>query len=152
MKGRRLKGDSGFTLLEVLITLAILGVGTALTLSLISGALGNIRKVQLRIRNIHHAETVMELTLLDDSIRGSKVLTGDFEDGTRWTATVSDYEMPRNQLLPLSAAPRQELPVKMLSYLVEIYTPESSTASFRLHTLKLVGTQPLERGASPVPR
>ncbi len=152
MNRRMVRNECGFTLLEVLITLAILGVGTALTLSLISGALGNIRKVQQRIRNMNHAETVMELTLLDDSIQGPRVLTGDFEDGTRWTVTVNDYEMPRNQLLPLSTTPAQELPIKMLSYSVEVFGPESRTPDLRLHTLKLVGTQPFERGASPVLR
>ena len=145
-------GERGFTLLEVLVALAILGVGAALTLSLISGALGNIRKVQHRIRNIHHAETVMELTLLDDSIRGARVLNGDFEDGTRWIVTINDYEMPKNELLPLSTTPTQELNVKMLSYLVEVFAPESSSPDLRLHTLKLVGKEAAERSAPAVPR
>ena len=78
MKGRRSIRESGFTLLEVLITLAILAVGVTLTLSLISGALANIRKVQVRARTIQHAETVMELTLLDDSISRPTTLNGDF--------------------------------------------------------------------------
>ena len=71
----------GFTLLEVLVSLAVLSVGVALTLSLISGSLGNIRKVQLRTRTIEHAEAVMELALLDDSVRQPTVFSGDFEDG-----------------------------------------------------------------------
>ncbi|MBP1602064.1 MAG: hypothetical protein H6Q06_2215, partial [Acidobacteria bacterium] len=62
MRRRGGSGEGGFTLLEVLVTLAILAVGVTLTLSLISGALANIRKVQIRARTIQHAETVMELT------------------------------------------------------------------------------------------
>ena len=147
----RRKQSAGFTLLEVLVALAILGIGAALTLSLISSALSNIRKVQLRVRNMHHAESVMELTLLDESISGPKTLTGDFEDGTRWTLMVDEFEMPRNAPLPL--APQQpQLPFKMLSYSVDIFAPESPSPDVRLKTVKLVGLQPQGRGASPVVR
>ncbi len=148
----RRKQIAGFTLLEVLVALAILGVGAALTLSLISSALSNIRKVQLRVRNMHHAESVMELTLLDESIGGPKTLTGDFEDGTRWTLVVDDFEMPRNAPLPLLALQQPQLPFKMLSYSVDVFAPESPTPDVHLRTLKLVGLQPQGRGASPVAR
>ncbi len=145
------KQSAGFTLVEVLVALVILGIGAAVTLSLISGALNNIRKVQFRVRNMHHAESVMELTLLDESISGPKTLTGDFEDGTRWTLVVDDFEMPRNALLPL-ALQQPQLPFKMLSYSVDIFAPASPTPDARLRTLKLVGLQPQGRGASPVVR
>jgi hypothetical protein len=131
------------------VALAILGIGAALTLSLISSALSNIRKVQFRVRNMHHAESVMELTLLDDSIREPKTLTGDFEDGTRWTLVVDEFEMPRNALLPLTLQ-QPQLPFKMLSYSVDIFASGSPTPDVRLRTLKLVGLQPQGRGASPV--
>ena len=103
MRHKRKPDASGFTLLEVLVALAILGIGVALTLSLITGSLGNIRKVQQRTRNMHYAQTVMELTLLDDSIRRPTALRGDFPDGTLWSAEVADYEIPTGQ--PLN--PRQ---------------------------------------------
>jgi len=146
----RRKQTAGFTLLEVLVALAILGIGAAVTLSLISGALSNIRKAELRVRNMHHAESVMELTLLDESISGPKTLAGDFEDGTRWTVAVDEFDMPRNTLLPLAAPP--QLPFKMLSYSVDIFAPESPSPDVRLKTVKLVGLQPQGRGASPVAR
>ena len=41
-----MKRESGFTLLEVLMTLTIMAVGVTLILSLVSGSLGNIRKVR----------------------------------------------------------------------------------------------------------
>ena len=85
--------QQGFTLLEVLVSLTVLALGAALVLSLISGSLGNIRKVQLKSRTIEHAQTVMETVLLDKSIEEPTTLTGDFEDGTRWSAD-RDYEFP----------------------------------------------------------
>ena len=147
MRPRHHADASGFTLLEVLVALAILGIGVALTLSLITGSLGNIRKVQQRTRNMHYAQTVMELTLLDQSIRKPTALRGDFPDGTLWSAEVVDYQLPTAQ--PLN--PRQvESPVKLLLYSVEIRSPDSSTADFRLETLKLVSVQ--DRRALGVPR
>jgi general secretion pathway protein I len=130
--------ESGFTLLEVLVALAILAVGTVLTLSLISGALANIRKVQLRTRTIQHAETVMELALLDQSIRKPTSFPGDFEDGTRWTVRVDEYVLPNPQ--PLN--PQQpELPIKLFSYTVEVMGPDSRVPDYRIQTLKIVNIQ-----------
>jgi prepilin-type N-terminal cleavage/methylation domain-containing protein len=142
---RNAADSSGFTLLEVLVTLAILALGAALALSLISGSLGNIRKVQLRTRSIQHAETVMELTLLDDSITRPTTLSGDFEDGTRWAVRVDEVIVPP----PPGQNPNQqiEMPVKMFSYAVEVFAPESTAPDYRIQTLKLVNTQQL---AQPV--
>ena len=139
MTRRRSNSQAGFTLLEVLVTLAVLAVGIALTLSLISGSLSNIRKVQLRTRTIQHAETVMELSLLDEGIKRPTTLRGDFEDGTQWQLVVNEVEMPLPPLLPNQAPP--ELPVKLFAYSVEVYAPDSPTPDLRLRTLKVVNIQ-----------
>ena len=126
---------AGFTLLEVLVALTVLGLGVGLTLSLISGSLANVRKVQLRTRTIQHAETVMELSLLDASIKRPTTLRGDFEDGTRWILQVNEAAVPQ----PVPPNPQQsELPLKLFSYSVEVFAPASDTPDFRLQTLKLV--------------
>ena len=136
--------QSGFTLLEVLVSLTILAVGAALALSLISGSLGNIRKVQQRTRTVEHAEAVMELALLDDSIRQPTSFSGDFEDGTRWAVRVENYELQRDPGLQSRALP-QNMPVKMFCYTVEMFGPDSRVSAYRLQTLKLVKTQPEDR-------
>ncbi len=141
MTVRKAAGSSGFTLLEVLVTLAILSIGTALALSLISGALGNIRKVQLRTRTIQHAETVMEMTLLDDSIVRPTTLTGDFEDGTRWAVRVEEVIVPPPANQTTLQTQQFEMPVKIFNYAVEVAAPESTAPDFRLQTLKLVNVQ-----------
>jgi prepilin-type N-terminal cleavage/methylation domain-containing protein len=141
VRGRRLRASSGFTLLEVLVALTVFAVGAAIMLSLISGSLGNIRKVQLRTRTIQHAEAVMELALLDESIQGPTSFTGDFEDGTRWSVFVEDYVLPDTpDLLPDG---RQiTMPVKFLSYTIEMFSPGSTASDYSLQTLKLVRTTP----------
>ena len=141
---RRGRNELGFTLLETLITLAILAVGVSLTLSLISGALSNIRKVQLRARTIQHAESVMELALLDDSVTRPTSLQGDFTDGTRWVIVVSEYELPKPVQPPQLQPTQAQLPLKLLAYSLEIMAPGSTSPDLRLQTLKLVNVeQPL---------
>ena len=140
MMKKSMGNNAGFTLLEVIVALAILSLGVTLTLSLISGSLRNIRNTQLRGRVVQHAETVMEIVLLDDTIREATTVPGDFQDGTRWLATVQEYQQqePVSQTLTPQAA---ALPLRLVSYTVEVFNPGSNTADFTLRTLKLVNIQ-----------
>jgi len=133
--------QQGFTLLEVMVCLTVLAIGAALTLSLISGSLANIRKVQLRTRTVEHAEAVMELALLDDSIDRPTAFTGDFEDGTRWSVRVENYTLPAPAGLQPRALP-QNMPVKLLCYTVEMFSADARGSDYQLHTLKVVKTGP----------
>jgi prepilin-type N-terminal cleavage/methylation domain-containing protein len=135
------KDMSGFTLLEVLVSLTVLAIGAALALSLISGSLGNIRKVQLKTRTVEHAEAVMELALLDDSIEQPRTYSGDFEDGTRFSVIIEDYTLAG----PTRLQPRelqQNIQVKLLCYTVEMFSPNSRVSDYRLQTLKLIRPTP----------
>jgi prepilin-type N-terminal cleavage/methylation domain-containing protein len=132
---------SGFTLLEVLVSLTVLAVGAALALSLISGSLGNIRKVQKKARTVEHAEAVMELALLNNSILQPTTFAGDFEDGTRWSVRVENYTLPGTERLS-PGSPPQNMPVKLLRYTVEMFSPDSRATDYQLQTLKLVRTTP----------
>lgn len=146
-----MKRASGFTLLEVLMTLTIMAVAVTLILSLISGSLSNIRKVRGSTRLIEHAQAVMELALLDESVQAATSMHGDFEDGTRWSVEISEVEMPP----PPSAVPPsqqvQSLMPKMFSYVVVVMGPNSSRSDFQLQTLKMISPQRQIQGAR-VPR
>ena len=108
--------------------------------------------MQVSTRSIQHAETVLEMALLDDSIRRPTSLRGDFEDGTRWTVRIDEYVMPDSA----ANAPRLSdrlpggqpavLPVRLFSYTVEVMEPESRAPDFSLQTLKLVN---ISEPASP---
>lgn len=137
VRGSGLQTSSGFTLLEVLVALTVFAVGATLMLSLISGSLGNVRKAQLRTRTIEHAEAVMELTLLDESIQGPTSFSGDFEDGTRWSVLVEEYVPPDIPDMQLDGR-RVTMPVKLLSYSIEMFSPGSAASDYSLHTLKMV--------------
>jgi general secretion pathway protein I len=129
--------SSGFTLLEVLVAIAILAIAATVVLSLMSGSLRNIRKVQMRTKAIEHAEAVMEETLLDSSIQQPTFLNGSLPDGSRWAVRVEDYlelEKPKTSTIVT-------MPVKLMSYSVEVTGPESVAPDCRIQTLKLVKTQ-----------
>jgi hypothetical protein len=111
------------------------------TLSLISGSLSNIRKVQQRTRTVEHAEAVMELALLDDSVRQPISYAGDFEDGTRWMVRVEDYALPDQSRLQ-SGTLQQNLQYKLLSYTVEMFSPDARRSDYQLQSLKLVKIKP----------
>ena len=146
--------DRGFTLLEVLVALAVLGVGTALALSVVSSSLGNIRKVQIKARTVQHAETVMETTLLDDSIKGPTTLRGDFADGTLWSVVVTEVQMPEPEMAvptPNLDLQRQALPLKVLAYAVEVMEPGSTVPDWRIQTVKVIANPALP-GAPPGPQ
>ena len=128
--------EAGFTLLEVLVAMTILAAGIALAVSLISNSLGNIRKIDARARLIDHANSVMELVLLDQEIREPGTFDGDFEDGTRWIVRVEEY-IPEEAALLNQA----EMPVKLLAYTVEMFPPRSNIVDYYLRTLKLVPVQ-----------
>jgi prepilin-type N-terminal cleavage/methylation domain-containing protein len=134
---RNLKDSSGFTLLEVLVGITVFAIGAAVALSLITGALGNIRKVQSRIRIVEHANSVMELTLLDESINGPKAFSGDFEDGTRWSVQIEEYEPPAPAGLQLPEF-RQITTAKLLHFTVDMFYPHSNAVDYQLQSMKLV--------------
>ena len=133
-----MRREAGFTLLEVLVTLTIMAVGVALTLSLISGSLGKIRKVRTQAILIEHAQAAMEDALLNDQIVGATVLNGDFEDGTRFTVTISEVEMPPpNTPVPIAQLGAMRPPI-VLSYVVDVMALDSTKTDIQLQTLKLV--------------
>jgi prepilin-type N-terminal cleavage/methylation domain-containing protein len=129
----------GFTLLEVLVALVVLAVGVTLTMSLISGSLGNIWKVHSRTNIIEQAQSVMELALLDEAIQGPITFTGDFEDGTRWQVIVEEYVPPGPGPYE-SGISQQDMPVRLLHYTVDMFRPNSGSTELRLQTLKLIST------------
>jgi prepilin-type N-terminal cleavage/methylation domain-containing protein len=131
-----LKRESGFTLLEVLIALTIMAVGVALTLSLISGSLRNVRKVRTNMHLVERAQSVMETVLLDRDITGAGTRGNAFEDGVRWNLQVTEVEMPPPTALPPGISLQFQVP-KVLSYEVAVTAPDSQ-AEYRLKTLKLV--------------
>jgi general secretion pathway protein I len=128
---------AGFTLVEVLVAMTLLAIGIALSVSLISKSLSNIKMMEARARIVDQANSVMELTLLDPEIGEPRTFDGDFEDGTRWTMRIEEYTPDDDGLVGRQA----DMPVRLLAYTVEMFHPRSSAVDYRLRTLKLVPAQ-----------
>ena len=129
--------SQGFTLLEVLIALVVLTIGAALTMSLVSGSLAKIKKVQAREHIVEQAEEVLETALLDNDIQQPTTLSGNFDDGASWTVKVEDYQ-PTEVQIDTSLNLTLRKTIKMLSYTVEVFGPNSKASNCTLQTLKTI--------------
>ena len=137
---KRGKGSSGFTLLEVVIALAIVGVSVAIVMQIFSGGLKNLRRIDLAHRAMSHAENVMNEILADGEIIGAGGMSGELDNEFRYTAEVTEWEIPQEQLsLELVAPTSRLLQVTVLIHFVN----DRFGKSYRLSTLKTVSNQNL---------
>ena len=60
----------GFTLLEIVVALAILGMGVAVMMQIFSGGLKNIYRMHMAHHAMGHAENVMNQILSNQAITG----------------------------------------------------------------------------------
>jgi len=125
-------GGAGFTLLEVLVALVVLAVGVAVTMSVISASLGNVRKSQIRARMMATAQTVMESALNKDDLQPPSSYQEDLTNGFYCTVTVEEEPGADLQTQVVS-----ELPIRLVHYTVRLIGPDSESL-YALETLKLV--------------
>lgn len=79
--------QSGFTLMEVIVAIAILGISFVLVMQLFSGGLQASRSSCDYTRAVVHAKDKME------ELSTSPVSdAGEFEDGFKWETVVEPYE------------------------------------------------------------
>jgi len=130
--------NRGFTLLEVVVALAIMGIGVAVALSIFSGSLKNLRRIDLAHRAMSHAENVMNEILTDQTIREPREFAGDLDEDFNYTASVSPWEEPRERLSLDIVEPRAYL----LGVKVEIhFKNDPNRKLYRAVCLKTVSTE-----------
>lgn len=140
LKGRIREGGNrdGFTLLEVMICLVVLAVGAALTMSAISGSLGNIRNSQLRTRVMEDAQNVLEAALYREDLQQPATATEDLEGGFHCEIQVEEYQPPTETEDTLQSS--SGVPITLLQYTVAVIGPDSPDPIYQLQTLKLVSS------------
>jgi general secretion pathway protein I len=85
------KGTCGFTLVEVIVAMAIVGISLVMILQLFSGGLRASRTSCDYTRAVVHAKNKMEeLSFYPEPGNGS------FEDGFDWQTAVEPYEEPED--------------------------------------------------------
>jgi len=90
-----MKADRGFTLIEVLVAAAVLGIAASALFGLLSKSLFNIGRVEDLHRYELAAENVMNRVLLLPTLPGQGEAGGVVDDsGARWSVTVQPWAPP----------------------------------------------------------
>lgn len=132
--------QAGFTLLEVVVAAAVLGVGMAVAIQLFSNGLGNMRRVDMAHQAMSYAESIMGDLLSDDTIRGPYRVSGDLDDNFEYRAFVDYWTPPSTggQLVD----PESENKISLLSLKVEVEFKNSKYARvYRAFSLKAVSQE-----------
>jgi general secretion pathway protein I len=86
--------QSGFTLIEVVVALAVLGISLATVLQIFSGGLKNIHRIDQAHRAMAHGENVMNELLTNQDINQPTQVAGDLDEDFAYSADVMDWEVP----------------------------------------------------------
>ena len=92
--GGRGGGERGFTLIEIVIAFAVLGLALTLLLGTLSGSAREVRDSADAGRAALHAQSLLDQVGVGEGLQpGSR--DGDFEDGRyRWTLRIDPYVDP----------------------------------------------------------
>lgn len=129
MKGKKdRKGDSGFTLFEVLVAISILGIAIVVVLELYSANLRALSSSEDYISASMRGETKMREILLREELTEGTWSEGS-EDGYRYEITVTEAQMERTE----------KLPVRLLRVDLTVFYPGGGREkSLRLSTMNVV--------------
>jgi general secretion pathway protein I len=132
---RRLKFDKGFTLIEVVVALAILGVGLTVIIELFSGGLRLGRTSMEYTKAVNYARMKMEEITMKPSVEEG---TGEGESDDkafRWQVGVKKID-----LLPIDKSVDYKPPVELYQVKIEVFwksgSKEKSTSVESLKTIK----------------
>ena len=140
-------GSRGFTLLEVAIALAILGVGVVTVLELFSAGLRMESGAGQRARAVVYAGGLLDQTLALHELRpGSE--RGRFDDVFRWEVTVREAPEFTDQGNGLGKKKEPALngPADLVMYDIEVAVlwPQAANREgvYTIHTLRLTPRNP----------
>jgi len=109
----------GFTLLEIVVAVAILGVGVSMAMQIFSGGLKNIHRISMAKDAMNHAENVMNEILSDQSIAGPVELSGELDEDFSYSVQVAPWNPPESNI-PMPPDPAQQR-IQILSVVVDIF-------------------------------
>jgi len=115
---------SGFTLIEVVIAMTILGICLVLVMQLFAGGLRAARTSCDYSRAVLHAKDKME-DITNNPVQDS----GEFDDGFKWETEVEPYKEVKDD------------PIKLLKVKVRVMWPDVMKNS---RTVELVGLKAVE--------
>ena len=88
----KLKTEKGFTLLEIMVALSLIGIVLVVVLQLFSANLRSLSSSESYVNAAAHAEAIIR-NILEDEEFPNTTLSGTTEDGYRYEATIAkEYE------------------------------------------------------------
>ncbi len=124
--------NCGFTLIEILVAISILGISLVVVLQLFSGALKSARVSDEYTTGIFYAQETMEEILLRTELTPGAE-EGDFDHNYRWRAEVLRLEQVEEEA--------SKLPFDTFQILVDVSwggVTEGKGKHFQLSTLKVI--------------
>jgi len=127
------QGYTGFTLIEVLVAVAILGIGLTITLELFSGGLRLGRASEEYTKAVNYARMKMEeMAVKPEVVEG--VEEGSFDDTFRWQVEVKKVE-----LLPVENKPDFKPPAHFFQVQIDvIWKSGSKERSTRIESYRTI--------------
>ena len=116
-----MKGERGFTLLEIIVATVILAVAIVGLMSTVSGALRNAARLTAYDRVVQLARLEMNNLLVDPMLPRNSVISGDFDPAQTggvnagWRARATSFERPRSAGAGQMALQRIELEIWWMS-------------------------------------
>lgn len=133
----------GFSLLEIVVAVAILAAGVGSALQIFSGGMNNIRRIDKAHRAMNHAENVMNEILSDQNIVGPMSVSGNLDDDFSFDVTVDFWEPPEMGMQLEIVQPQMQL----LSVVVDInFKQDRFGKKYRAVCLKAVSLMPQDGG------
>lgn len=130
-----MRSTRGFTLLEIMVALAILGMGVAVVMQIFSGGLKNIHRIDMAHQAMNHAENVMNEVISNAEIVAGMSMGDDLDDEFSYTVEVRHWEAPEDTFSLGVVQPRAHL----LSVQVNVYFKNDPNGKlYRAVTLKTV--------------
>jgi general secretion pathway protein I len=127
--------NRGFTLMEVLVALAIMGIGLTVILELFSGGLRLGRISEEYSKAMNYARIKMEEVTLQDHIEEGTE-EGEFDGTFRWQVEIEKVEM-----LPIEKTPDFKPPAELFKVKIDVLwksgTKERSARIESFKTIKL---------------
>lgn len=148
----RRHSDAGFTLLEVVIAVVLVGVAFGAILQAFSQSLRNIRRIDVYQVAMQLAQNKMNELLIDDQVVDDGVLEGAWGDNFRWRAALETHEVDD------LAVDKSRLTTRLLYIRLTVhYNFEGRDRQIKLFTSKLVpkpqvGEQGYLSGGGPFAR
>ncbi|WP_312709936.1 prepilin-type N-terminal cleavage/methylation domain-containing protein [Stenotrophomonas sp.] len=95
----------GFTLLEVIVAFALLGLALTLLLGSLSGGARQVKDAELRTRAVLHAQSLLAAAGVEEPLQVGRQ-QGEWEQGRyRWELQVQPYTEPRAGSAPVADSP-----------------------------------------------